>query len=101
MVELTLVENPPQLIRTTETGQVNGFQSPVAQLQQNCELYRDWLHKRGVSIPVYSAVMLLMQSSALKQIIQKPPFCFLTLFHLLFDRFQTAPQSWTIVNLKR
>ncbi|WHT48470.1 nuclease-related domain-containing protein [Sporosarcina thermotolerans] len=44
--ELTVTENPPQLIRTLDSGQVSGFKSPIAQLQSNCELFQDWLYSQ-------------------------------------------------------
>lgn len=56
--ELMVTANPPQLIRKSDSGQVTGFQSPLAQLESNCELFQDWLSSRGVSIPVYGAVVL-------------------------------------------
>ena len=56
--ELTVMKNPPQLIRTLETGQVSGFKSPIAQLESNCELFQDWLYSRNLSLPVYGAVVL-------------------------------------------
>ncbi|WP_432363387.1 NERD domain-containing protein [Sporosarcina sp. UB5] len=56
--ELTVTENPPQLIRVLDSGQVSGFKSPIAQLESNCELFRDWLYSRNVSLPVYGAVVL-------------------------------------------
>lgn len=56
--ELLVTENPPQLIRKLESGQVRGFKSPLAQLESNCELFQDWLYSRGMSLPVYGAVVL-------------------------------------------
>ncbi|MBE1555238.1 nuclease-related domain-containing protein [Sporosarcina limicola] len=56
--ELTVTENPPQLIRTLDSGQVNGFMSPIAQIEKNCELLRDWFHSRNTSLPVYGVVVL-------------------------------------------
>ncbi|QTD40497.1 nuclease-related domain-containing protein [Sporosarcina sp. Te-1] len=56
--ELLVTQNPPQLIRTSGSGQVTSFKSPVAQLASNCELFKDWLHSRRMSLPVYGAVVL-------------------------------------------
>lgn len=56
--ELTVTENPPQLIRVLDSGQVSGFKSPIAQLEGNCELFQDWLYSRNISLPVYGAVVL-------------------------------------------
>ncbi|MHC8514572.1 nuclease-related domain-containing protein [Sporosarcina sp. ITBMC105] len=50
--------NPPQLIRKSDSGQLSGFKSPIAQLESNCELFEDWLNNRGLSLPVYGAVVL-------------------------------------------
>jgi hypothetical protein len=56
--ELTVTENPPQMIRVLESGQVSGFKSPIAQLESNCELFQDWLYSQNLSLPVYGAVVL-------------------------------------------
>ncbi|MCG7343625.1 NERD domain-containing protein [Sporosarcina sp. ACRSL] len=56
--ELTVTENPPQLIRVLDSGEVSGFKSPIAQLESNCELFQDWLYSRNISLPVYGAVVL-------------------------------------------
>ncbi|HEX5563693.1 MAG TPA: nuclease-related domain-containing protein [Sporosarcina sp.] len=56
--ELTVTENPPQLIRVLDSGQVSGFKSPIAQLESNCELFQDWLYSRNIALPVYGAVVL-------------------------------------------
>lgn len=56
--ELMVTANPPQLIRKSDSGQLSGFKSPIAQLESNCELFEDWLNNRGLSLPVYGAVVL-------------------------------------------
>lgn len=56
--ELTVIQNPPQLIRVLDSGKVSGFKSPIAQLESNCELFQDWLYSRNISLPVYGAVVL-------------------------------------------
>ncbi|WP_252501777.1 nuclease-related domain-containing protein [Sporosarcina sp. Marseille-Q4943] len=56
--ELTVTQNPPQMIRVLDSGQVSGFKSPIAQLESNCELFQDWLYSRNISLPVYGAVVL-------------------------------------------
>ena len=35
--ELKVVNNPPQLICKLDNGEVKGFNSPITQLQSNCE----------------------------------------------------------------
>lgn len=56
--ELMVTANPPQLLRKSDSGKVSGFKSPIVQLDSNCELFQDWLSSRGVSLPVYGAVVL-------------------------------------------
>lgn len=74
--ELTVTENPPQLIRTLESGQVNGFKSPIVQLQSNCELFRDWLYSRELSLPVYGAVVMAYASQRIEVFDTKIPVLF-------------------------
>lgn len=62
-------ENPPQLIRTRENGQKDGFESPVVQLERNRELLSAWLRSRNIYIPIYGAVVLAYP----KQIVEVPP----------------------------
>lgn len=56
--ELLVTENPPQLIRTLESGQVSRFKSPITQLENNCALFTEWLVRRGVSLPVHGVIVL-------------------------------------------
>ncbi|WP_081798166.1 nuclease-related domain-containing protein [Neobacillus dielmonensis] len=51
-------DNPPQLIRIREDGHQDGFESPVAQLERNCELLRDWNVRHNVKLPIYGAVVV-------------------------------------------
>ncbi|MGG0668838.1 nuclease-related domain-containing protein [Sporosarcina koreensis] len=74
--ELTVTENPPQLIRTLETGQVSGFKSPIAQLESNCELFQDWLYSRNLSLPVYGAVVLAYAKQRIKVFDTNTPMLF-------------------------
>ncbi|WP_251551695.1 nuclease-related domain-containing protein [Neobacillus muris] len=62
-------DNPPQLIRTREDGQRDGFESPVAQLDRNCELLRDWLAHHNIRLPIFGAVVLAYP----KQIVTAAP----------------------------
>ncbi|MBI0578212.1 NERD domain-containing protein [Neobacillus cucumis] len=62
-------ENPPQLIRTRENGQKDGFESPVVQLERNRELLSAWLRSHNIFIPIYGAVVLAYP----KQIVLVPP----------------------------
>ncbi|MDN4606152.1 NERD domain-containing protein [Sporosarcina highlanderae] len=74
--ELTVTENPPQLIRTLDSGQVSGFKSPIAQLQSNCELFQDWLYSRDLSLPVYGAVVMAYASQRIEVFDTKTPVLF-------------------------
>lgn len=56
--ELSVIENPPQLLRTAENGQISGFPSPVAQLTNTCQLFEDWLVSRNINLPVRGCVVL-------------------------------------------
>lgn len=56
--ELLVTDNPPQLIRTSETGQVSRFKSPITQLENNCALFTEWLRYRDFALPVYGAIVL-------------------------------------------
>ncbi|PLS03427.1 hypothetical protein CVD27_14810 [Neobacillus cucumis] len=66
---LEFKDHPPQLIRTREDGHKDGFESPVVQLERNCELIMDWLKYRGLQLPLYGAVVLAYP----KQIVAVPP----------------------------
>ena len=56
--DLSITENPPQLLRVSETGQLSGFPSPIAQLSNTCQLFEDWLIARDLPLPVYGCVVL-------------------------------------------
>ncbi|QTD43486.1 nuclease-related domain-containing protein [Sporosarcina sp. Te-1] len=56
--ELLVTDNPPQLIQTSESGQVSRFQSPITQLENNCALFTEWLRQRDFTLPVYGAIVL-------------------------------------------
>lgn len=62
-------ENPPQLISTKEDGCQYGYESPVSQLQRNCEFLREWFLHRGIQLPIYGAVVLAYP----KQIVKTAP----------------------------
>lgn len=66
---LEFKDNPPQLIRTKEDGERNSFESPVVQLERNCELLSAWLKERSIHLPLYGAVVLAYP----KQIVAVPP----------------------------
>lgn len=74
--ELRVVDNPPQLIRKLDTGEVKGFNSPITQVQSNCELLRDWFRSRNVSLPIYGAVVLAYSKQLIDLFDTNIPFLF-------------------------
>ncbi|WP_432354202.1 nuclease-related domain-containing protein [Sporosarcina sp. A2] len=56
--ELSITENPPQLLRIAENGQFSGFPSPIAQLTNTCQLFEDWLTLQNITLPVIGCVVL-------------------------------------------
>ncbi|CAM3272529.1 nuclease-related domain-containing protein [Filibacter tadaridae] len=74
--DLKVTENPPQLIRKLDTGQVNGFKSPIAQVQNNCELLRDWLYSRNTSLPIYGVVVLAYAKQRVELFDTNVPFLY-------------------------
>jgi len=86
---LDFKDNPPQLIRTREDGHQDGFESPVVQLERNCELINDWLWNRNIDIPIFGAVVLAYP----KQIVAVPPKNTKILFPSLIPSFlKSIPQ---------
>ncbi|MDW0108750.1 nuclease-related domain-containing protein [Sporosarcina aquimarina] len=76
--ELTVKENPPQLLRVADDGTITGFISPLAQVENTCSLFKDWLLSQQIDIPVYGCVVLAYA----KQRITIPP----THIPILFPR---------------
>ncbi|WP_164525632.1 nuclease-related domain-containing protein [Siminovitchia acidinfaciens] len=66
---LEFKENPPQLVRTRETGEVDGFESPAAQVERIGDLLGAWFKEHGINIPVYRVVVLAYP----RQIVDRPP----------------------------
>jgi rubredoxin len=66
---LEFKDDPPQLIRTKEDRERNSFESPVVQLERNCELLSAWLKERSIHLPLYGAVVLAYP----KQVVAVPP----------------------------
>jgi hypothetical protein len=83
-------DNPPQLIRTREGGQQDGFESPVVQLERNVRLLQDWFHVRNIQLPIYGAVVLAYP----KQIVAVPPSKTRLLFpNLIPPYIRSIPQQ--------
>ncbi len=80
---LEFKENPPQLISTKDDGHQFGYESPVTQLQRNCDFLTDWLWSRNIQLPIYSAVVLAYP----KQIVKVPPAHTKLLFPNLIPAF--------------
>ncbi|VEF48625.1 nerd domain-containing protein [Bacillus freudenreichii] len=66
---LEFKDNPPQLVRTRETGEVDGFESPAAQVERIGDLLEAWFKEHGINIPVYRVVVLAYP----KQIVDRAP----------------------------
>jgi hypothetical protein len=66
---LKFIKTPPQLIRTSADGQVDGFDSPAAQVERNVELLEEWFHRRDIHLPIYGVVVLAYP----KQIVELAP----------------------------
>lgn len=92
---LKFVDTPPQLIRTRETGEVDGFESPAAQVERNGELLGLWLQARGVHLPLYRVVVLAYP----RQIVEKAPAKTKVLFPSLVPPFlRNLPREKTVLD---
>lgn len=89
--ELTVTENPPQMIRVLDSGQVNGFKSPIAQLENNCELFRDWLYSRNLALPVYGAVVLAYAKQRIEVFDTNIPILFPSAVPTFIRKLPTSP----------
>jgi len=47
-----------QIARKLDTGKIDNFESPMAQVERNRDLLEDWLKLRGVELAIYGAVVL-------------------------------------------
>jgi hypothetical protein len=87
---LEFKDKPPQLIRTRENGQKDGFDSPVGQLERNRELMDEWLRSRNIHLPIYGAIVLAYP----KQIVAIPPTKTTLLFPSLIPSYiKSIPQQ--------
>lgn len=87
---LEFKENPPQLIRTRDDGHQDGFESPVVQLERNCNLISDWLRHQSIQLPIFGAVVLAYP----KQIVAVPPTNTKLLFPSLIPTYmKSLPQK--------
>lgn len=74
--ELKIINNPPQLIRVLNNGEVKGFNSPITQVENNCTLLQDWFHSRNITLPVYGAIVLAYSKQRVELFDTKTPFLF-------------------------
>lgn len=82
--------NPPQLIRTRDDGHKDGFDSPVVQLERNCQLLNEWLRSRNIHLPIYGAIVMAYP----KQIVAVPPAKTKLLFpNLIPSYIKSIPQQ--------
>lgn len=80
--ELSVKENPPQMLRLAEDGSTSGFLSPLAQVSNTCQLFEDWLINRSVHLPVFGCVVMAYE----KQRITLPTSEIPTLFPKLVPK---------------
>lgn len=74
--ELSVKENPPQLLRIADDGKISGFISPLAQVENTCSLFKDWLLCRDIDIPVYGCVVLAYAKQRITAPTTKIPILF-------------------------
>ncbi|WP_062107179.1 nuclease-related domain-containing protein [Bacillus niameyensis] len=67
--KLRFQENPDQLVRIRENGQIDAFECPAAQVRRNCELLQEWYASKNIYLPVYGVVVLAYP----KQIVELAP----------------------------
>ena len=67
--ELCFETIPPCLTRTLENGKKEIFESPEVQVYRNMYLFKEWLHGRGIELPVKGVIVL----SNMKSKVVKPP----------------------------
>jgi hypothetical protein len=66
---LCFLDNPPQLIQKKDNGEINGYDSPAAQVERYGELMTLWFGSRKISLPIYRVVVLAYP----KQKVERPP----------------------------
>lgn len=81
--ELSVKENPPQMLRLADDGSTSGFLSPLAQVSNTCQLFEDWLIDRDIQLPVFGCVVMAYE----KQRITLPTSEIPTLFPRLVPKY--------------
>lgn len=95
---LRFVDDPPQLVRTRDSGEVDGFESPAAQVERNGDLLNLWLHERGIRLPIYRIVVLAYP----KQIVEQAPAKTKILFPSLVPSFlRSLPRKSTLLDVMK
>lgn len=92
--KLTFKEDPPQLIRVKENGQIDGFDSPAAQVERNVELLQEWLQQRGINIPVYGVVVLAYPKQIVEVAPKKTKVLFPKLIPTYIKKFYPLPKNF-------
>ncbi|MBK3494808.1 NERD domain-containing protein [Viridibacillus sp. YIM B01967] len=64
---IELRQNPQQLIRTLENGEIHSFNSPEAQLEEYTHQMKQLFQEQGLIIPVHGAVVFAFASSYIKE----------------------------------
>lgn len=75
--KLNFKQNSSQLVRETDTGKVDVYESPETQIERNKYLLAEWLGSVGVKIPILGVVVL----SNPNVIVVEPPVKFGAIFH--------------------
>ncbi|WP_102693060.1 nuclease-related domain-containing protein [Rummeliibacillus pycnus] len=64
---IELRQNPRQLVRTLQDGEVHAFNSPEPQLQEYVHQLIRFFDEYGIHIPIYGAIVFPFSSSFIKQ----------------------------------
>ena len=62
-----LKNNPRQLIRTTETGEVTVFTHPEIQLEQYMQGIKHFLQQHNITIPIYGAIVFPFNNAQIQR----------------------------------
>ncbi|WP_235864066.1 nuclease-related domain-containing protein [Sutcliffiella halmapala] len=92
--KLTFKEDPPQLIRVKENAQIDGFDSPAAQVERNVELFQEWLQQRGINIPVFGVVVLAYPKQIVDVAPKKTKVLFPKLIPTYIKKFYPLPKKF-------
>ncbi|MBS4201766.1 NERD domain-containing protein [Bacillus sp. FJAT-49732] len=94
-------ENPPQLIRTKADGQVDGFESPAAQVERYVILLKEFLSQFCIDIPIIGVVVLAYPKQIVKVAPKRTKILFPTLVPQYIKSLYHLPQKIDIKMLDR